>query len=175
MSQSTRVVALMEAVKLAALPGGSGVAASVVVAAERFNAFLEADTVAITGASKPGAEPPKPPPTPPAKPAAAKPAPKPAAAPKPPAKTEEQLAAEAMAAAEAEAAAEDAAAAAADTEATEEAVGEVITRMLAGGKRPQAIALLKKFGATSKSGVKIGDYAAFIAEGRAELGDDLTS
>lgn len=47
---------------------------------------------------------------------------------------------------------------------TIEAVGGAIAGMLAADKRGEAIALLKKFGASSKSSLKVSDYPAFLAQ-----------
>ena len=55
-------------------------------------------------------------------------------------------------------------------------VKSVVDGLLAAGKRDEAVALLKKFGATSVSGVKAAVAEDFIAEGTAILnGEDLTS
>ena len=58
---------------------------------------------------------------------------------------------------------------AAETEADEgdegDTVGNVVSRLLKAQKRDEAVALLKKFGATSVSGVKKAKEAEFIAEG----------
>ena len=55
-------------------------------------------------------------------------------------------------------------------------VKSVVDSLLAAGKRDEAVALLKKFGATSVSGVKAAVADDFIAEGTAILnGEDLTS
>ena len=54
---------------------------------------------------------------------------------------------------------------------SKEQVGKVVSNLLAANKRPQAVALLKKFGATSVSKVSESDYAAFVSEGNAELDD----
>jgi hypothetical protein len=55
-------------------------------------------------------------------------------------------------------------------------VKSVVDGLLAAGKRDEAVALLKKFGATSVSGVKAAVADDFIAEGTAILnGEDLTS
>ena len=51
----------------------------------------------------------------------------------------------------------------------EDTVGNVVSRLIKGGKRDNAVALLKKYKATSVSGVKEKDVAAFIAEGLSEL------
>ena len=48
-------------------------------------------------------------------------------------------------------------------------VGNVVSRLIKGGKRDAAVALLKKYKATSVSGVKEADQAAFISEGLDEL------
>lgn len=55
-------------------------------------------------------------------------------------------------------------------------VKSVVDGLLAAGKRDEAVALLKKFGATSVSGVKAAVAEDFIAEGAAILnGEDPTS
>ena len=51
----------------------------------------------------------------------------------------------------------------------EDTVGNVVSRLIKGGKRDNAVALLKKYKATSVSGVKEKDVAPFIAEGLSEL------
>jgi biotin carboxyl carrier protein len=51
----------------------------------------------------------------------------------------------------------------------EDTVGNVVSRLIKGGKRDNAVALLKKYKATSVSGVKEKNAEAFIAEGLSEL------
>ena len=51
----------------------------------------------------------------------------------------------------------------------EDTVGNVVSRLIKGGKRDNAVALLKKYKATSVSGVKEKNAAAFITEGLSEL------
>ncbi len=169
MSEATRAIALTEAVKTV---GAEGDAAKILAVAAQFHTFLQSDAKpnASTSLAPVHAEPPKNATTKTAAPAAAKPAAaKPAPAKKaPPAKTEEQLAAEALAAAEAE---QNAADAAGDAGANKEAVGAVVAALLAAGQRNEAINLLKKFGASSVSGVKAEDYDAFVAEGNELLVD----
>ena len=50
-------------------------------------------------------------------------------------------------------------------EASEDTVANVVSRLLKAQKRDEAVALLKKYGATSVSGVKAAKTAEFIAEG----------
>ena len=52
-----------------------------------------------------------------------------------------------------------------ETEAASKAeAGAALQNLIAGGKRSEAVAMLKKYGASSLSGLKPEDYAAFIAE-----------
>lgn len=153
MTEATRTIALQAAAQVLA---GNGDADLVLAAAEKFHAFVVADLVpptasrATAGSQKPQTLPgsaTKPPGKAPA-------APKPAA--KPPVKTEEQVADEALAGGGENA-----------YEANKEGVGAVVAALIAKGAeaRKEAIALLKKYGATSVSGVKESDYEAFVAEG----------
>lgn len=156
-NEAIRAVALTEAVKTV----GSEGADKVLAVAAKYDAFL-AGTVAAAApaasAGKPAAA---------TKPAATKPA-----KPTKPAKTEEQLAAEALAAAEAEAAAEGG-----EQEYTQDDVAAVVDGLLKAGKRPEAVALLKKYKATSVSKVPADSYAAFVTEGKSLLPseEDLTA
>ena len=52
-----------------------------------------------------------------------------------------------------------------ETVEVDDTVANVVSRLLKAQKRDEAVALLKKFGATSVSGVKEAKSAAFIAEG----------
>jgi hypothetical protein len=65
-----------------------------------------------------------------------------------------------------------------ETEAEAVTVGSVVDSLLKAKKRDEAVALLKKYGATSVSGVKAAKAAEFIAEGleilNAEGEADLT-
>jgi hypothetical protein len=54
---------------------------------------------------------------------------------------------------------------------SKEEVGEIVSKLLSAKLREEAIGLLKKFKATSVSGVAASDYAAFVAEGKQLLGD----
>lgn len=174
MSEATRAIALQEAVKV---KGDSKSYADVLTAAKAFHEFMTADSKPAQSMSTPGKEPAAPPPTksaakPAAKPATVKPTVKP---PLKPVKSEEEAAAELQADADAEVAAETAAEEAAIGDeadpqaATIDDIGQVISDLLAGKKRNECVALLKKFGATSKSGVKPEDYGAFVQEGNAIL------
>lgn len=176
MSQALRAVALSEAVKTL---GSQATQSEVIAVANLYLAFLSADE------QQPAPPAPAPAPTPPAptpKAPAPKPAPKAPAPKKAPAKTEEQLAAEALEKANAEAAeAEAAEADEADGESkpkalTKDDIAECVDKMLKAGKRPEAVALLKKFGATTVSGVKAADYTKFVAEANKLVPDaDLTA
>jgi hypothetical protein len=151
MSEVTRIISLQEAAKFVLAAGGT--ADEVADVAEKFNAYLLIDaTVPVPVAQVNKTTPAKPAPAA-AKPAAAKPAAAKPVAAKPKAKTEEQLAAEAAAAGEE----------AADA-VTVEQVGEALAAMLSGGKRVEAVALLKKFGATSKSTLAAEHFAEFVQE-----------
>lgn len=172
MSDATRAISLQEAVKAV---GSAGDYKIVLEAAKAFNTFMTTADAVGAKVSVPGAEPAAPaarvPPKPvAAKPVAAKSPVKPVKAAKP-VKTEEELAAELIAEAEAEQAAETEAEQAADEAegggegATQDDVGQVISDLLAAKKRNEVISLLKKFKATSKSGVKPEDYDEFVAEG----------
>lgn len=77
-----------------------------------------------------------------------------------PAKTEEQLAAETLA----RVAATEAATEAEETGATKEQAGEALNELLKANKKAQAIALLKKFGAASLSGIPADKYGEFIEQ-----------
>ena len=172
MSDATRAVALTQAVHVVGSEGGN----AVLDLALKFDAFLLGSD-APAKVSVPGKEP--------SKPAGTS---KPAAGGKKPAKTEDDLAREHAAA---QAAADEAADAEteggeAGTEeeypATKEGVQAVIAKLLQANKRKEAIALLKKFGAASATGVKTKDAAKFIAEtlkvvapAEAEGGDELTA
>lgn len=143
MSEATRAVALTEAVKVAS---AAQTFDDVLTLAEQYHQFLVSDA-AVPAGTKPAAD----------KPAATKPTTtakgattKPTTT-KPPAKSEEQTVADA-----AEAGAEDGP--------TEEQVGKAIADLLAANKRKEAVALLKKFGATSKSTLKPEHYADFLEE-----------
>jgi hypothetical protein len=147
MSDATRAVALTQAVTLA-VAAGLGAAETVEIA-ESFNTFMNGDRPAAPastgGAVAPAATPTKTPPKPAAKPAADKPAAKPA---------------------------DDSAkkAAADKLEAQKTRVGAIVSQLLEADRRAEAVALLKKFGATSVSGVKAKDYTTFITEGDELLG-----
>lgn len=177
MSDATRAIALQEAVKVS---GGKGDPAAVIAAAEKFNTFMTADSKPAT-VSVPGAEPAAPAPRVPPKPVKPptqlpprKPPVKPVKAAKP-VKTEDELVAEAIAEADAEQEAADAAAAEAEGEQAEGAtlddVGQVISDLLAAKKRNEVIALLKEYGATSKSGVPAESYDEFVAKGNELLAE----
>lgn len=150
MSQiATRALALQEAVKYETSPTYAENACEVsidhiVAAAEAFHAFIIAGEAAAPAAvvSKPAAEPKPPKPAKAAKPVEAKPAP----APTPKTDMDEV-----------------------DPEGEPDTVGNVVSRLIKGGKRDAAVALLKKYKASSVSGVKAADQAAFIAEGLDEL------
>lgn len=149
MSQiATRALALQEAVKyeISTSVGENACEVSVdhiVAAAEAFHAFIIAGEAAAPAAvvSKPAAEPKPPKATKAAKPQEAKPEPTPAP------KTDMDEV---------------------DPE-EPDTVGNVVSRLIKGGKRDAAVALLKKYKATSVSGVKEADQAAFISEGLDEL------
>lgn len=154
MSEALRTIALSEAVKHA--QGNGHTPHEVVSFAETFLPFLKAD--AADGPNKTTSA------------AAADPLPK--KLPKKStlkttkaAKSEDELAQEALDSAEAEQDEEEVAPAA-----SKEAVGNIVNKLLKGGKRPQALGLLKKFNAASVSGVKPKDFKAFVAEGTKLLG-----
>ena len=141
MSQiATRALALQEAVKS---PENDGL--SILERAAAYHAFVIAGEAAapVAVVSKPAAEPKPPKATKAAKPVEAKPEPTPAP------KTdmdETEL-----------------------PEGEEDTVGNVVSRLIKAGKRDEAVALLKKYKASSVSGVKDADKAAFIAAGLDEL------
>lgn len=144
MSEATRAVALTEAVKVAS---AAQTFDDVLTLAEQYHQFLVSDAAAPAG-TKPAAD----------KPAATKPTTtakgattKPTTI-KPPAKPEEQVVADAVEVG------------ASDEGPTEEKVGKAIADLLAANKRKEAVALLKKFGATSKSTLKPEYYADFLEE-----------
>lgn len=168
MSDATRAVALTQAVHVV---GAEGVKA-VLDAAKTFDDFLLGSD-APAKVSTPGKEPAK-----------AATSAKPAAGGKKPAKTEDDLAREAAAKEAAADAAEEGGEVAESEEypATSEGVQAVIAKLLQANKRKEAIALLKKFGAASATGVKTKDRAKFIAEAlnvvqpkQEESADDLTA
>lgn len=170
MSDATRAFALTEASKLN-LPTYE----EVLVAAAAYDAFMNASDDIVPAGTKPVA-----------KAVAAKPA---AAAAKPvgkkAGKSEEEVVKAALEAQRAEAEA-------ADGEGGEEGADEpsdelpaskdgcqaAIARLLKANKRKEAISLLKKYGAASVSGIKSKDFAKFVAEASALVGeseDDLTA
>lgn len=168
MSDATRAVALTQAVHVVGSEGG----AAVLALAKSFDDFLLGDDKPAK-VSTPGKEP--------GKPATSA---KPAAGGKKPVKTEDDLAREAATTATSEEEGEPETEAAAGDEypATKEGVQAVIAKLLQANKRKEAIALLKKFGAASATGVKTKDAAKFIAEAlkvvapeQEESGDDLTA
>lgn len=162
MTDATRAIAIQEAGKL-----GLKSAAEVVAAAKLYNTFITAEnTPSATMIATPAADPAVTKATNKPAPAKAAPAAKatPAAAKKP---TPEQIAAAALAAADAEAATPETAETAETAEPegyTEQSVKDAIGSLLDSGKRTEAIALLKKYGAASASGVKEDKREEFIAE-----------
>jgi hypothetical protein len=170
MSEAVRAVALAEANKL---KGDTGDAAEVVKAANVFLTFLSGGAGAPAKTSAAGAEPA---PKAEAKPTANTAGAKPAKAAKPAKKTEEQLAAEALEKANAEAAAEGEDEPSGPTEAipaTKEGVSLAVKTLIEGGKRDDAIALLKKYKAASVSAMQAKDEATigkFIADVNGVLG-----
>lgn len=138
MSDATRAIALTEAVKVTTAAGGT--ADDALATAEKFHTFMQGDTAPVA-APKPAA------PKPAAKPAAAKPK-----------QTEEQAVAAATAVSEPEGEPEG--------EQIDEptTVGGAVEQLLKRNLRPAALTLLKKFKATSVSGVKPADAEKFIAE-----------
>lgn len=141
MSEATRAVALTEAVKVAS---AAQTFDDVLTLAEQYHQFLVSDAAVPAGTTSDVQKPTT-------KLAATKPATKLAAI-KPAPKTEEQVVADA------------AEAGAGDEGPTEEKVGKAIADLLAANKRKEAVALLKKFGATSKSTLKPEHYADFLEE-----------
>jgi hypothetical protein len=164
MSEATRSIALAEAVKFDAPHQGSD-ATRIVAIATIFNAFIEGADVSVAEAAIPTVET--------VKPVAAKP--KTVTAPKKPAISEEELVAKSIARIAATEAAQEAEEEAAKDAAdkaesvSRDAVALAVESMLKANKRKEAVALLKKFGATSVSTVKAADYAAFIEESEAVL------
>lgn len=140
MSQQTRTTALQEAVKVASISGGD---ADILSLAEVFHTFLTSDDAPAAAPAAPAT----PAPTPAkAKPAKGKPATKdPEPTPEP----------------EADEADEDE-----ETGPSGDDVKAVISKLLEDGQRDELVALLKKYKATSFSGVKVADYPKFIAEGK---------
>ena len=140
MSQiATRALALQEAVKS---PDTDGL--SILERAASYHNFViagEADAPAAV-VSKPAAEPKPPKATRAAKPQEAKPEPTPAP------KTDMDEV---------------------DPKGEPDTVGNVVSRLIKDGKRDAAVALLKKYKATSVSGVKEAYQAALISEGLDEL------
>ncbi len=140
MSQETRAVALAHAITFTAqVKGGM---AAVLQAATDFNNFLNADSGVVLPNPVVAAEAEKPKAEKPAKVKAekAKPAPEP----------EPEVADE-------------------PEGPTKEDVGKSVEAMLAANKRKEAIALMKKFGATSVSSLDAKNYAAFLEESEAIL------
>jgi outer membrane biosynthesis protein TonB len=139
MSQETRAVALAHAITFHA--GKAGLA-GVLEAATTFNNFLNADSGVVLPNPVVAAEAEKPKAEKPAKVKAekAKPAPEP----------EPEVADE-------------------PEGPTKEDVGKSVEAMLAANKRKEAIALMKKFGATSVSSLDAKNYAAFLEESEAIL------
>jgi hypothetical protein len=143
MSQETRAVALAHAITFTAQVKG-GIAA-VLAAATDFNNFLNADSGVVLPNPVVAAEAEKPKAEKADKPAKmkaekAKPAPEP----------EPEVADE-------------------PEGLTKEDVGKSVEAMLAANKRKEAIALMKKFGATSVSSLDKANYAAFLEESEAIL------
>lgn len=164
MSEALRAVALSEAVKHGTQASFS--IGDIVETAEAFLVFLGGESGSPAKVSAAGAEP-----KPKATTAAA--GKKTTTAKKSTAKSEEELAQEALDSAEAEQEAD------AEVEeqpeedaitATKEGVGLVINKLLKAGKRKDALALLKKFGAASVSGVQAKDFKKFVAEGSKLIG-----
>lgn len=164
MSIETRIKALEHAVAVATQQGVD----AVLTAAGKFHAFLEGTEVKVAAAAttlvkgtaavaadKAAAT----------KAAAAKPAVK-AAAKAAPVKTEEQLAQEVV---DAGVAADAAADVGEDLAALKARAGKLVADLLAANKRDVAVALLKKFGAKSISGVPDDDLPAFLEEGEMSL------
>lgn len=158
MTEITRATALQAAAQVFA---GTGRPDTVLAAAETFHAFILTDAAPeqVSSRATTGAKTPPSLKAAPAKPAAAKPAQAPA-----PAKVEQP-----PAAAEGDNA----------YLPTKEGVGAIVAALIAKGAegRKEAIGLLKKYQATSVSGVKESDYPEFVAEGSEILASlaDLTA
>lgn len=137
MSEASRAIALQHA---ATIHHGSGDAQATLETAQAFHDFMSADSAAgKPAATKPAAT----------KPAATKPAATKPKKPAPPADDD---------------AGDDEGTEAAEGEVSKEDVGAAIEAMLNANLRPQAIALFKKYGAKSLSGVQPEDYAAIKQE-----------
>lgn len=175
MTDATKAISLQEAVKAHSVTGDLD-ADNIVKTAKTFEAFFYPNNPAAPAQTSSRPTPPAPAKAVPGAknktPAERAAANKTTAAPA----GEDAAAAAAVAEGTAAAAAEDAAGDAEPAGPTKQDVGDVVAKLLAANKRADAQNLLKKFKATSVSGVKPADYAAFIEEGSALLGDaDLTA